>query len=83
LNVAQGSAAVHGLESLPVLEMQLTFPADSGAPWKNAVRATMTAKSFAMILIMFCPYDVTSGGGDIILKQSQKTDNGPARSFAV
>ena len=58
--VAQGSAAVHGLASLPVLDTYPTTAANSGATCKKAVRATVTAKSFALSLIMYRPYDVTS-----------------------
>ena len=56
--------------SLPVLETNVTrepAAANVGATSKNAARATAPAKSVAMILIMFSPYDVTSGGGDIIV----------------
>ena len=61
--VAQGSAALHGLLSLPVFETNVTrepAAANGGATSKNAATATATAKSLVMILITFGPYDVTS-----------------------
>jgi hypothetical protein len=63
LKLVQGCAAVHGLESLPVLDTHTTagVVANSGPTGKEALRATAKAKSFAMILIMSSPCDVTSG----------------------
>ena len=55
--------------STPVLAANVrSDPANSGATGKNAVSTTMTAKSFAMTRIMSSPFDVTSGGGDIIVR---------------
>jgi hypothetical protein len=72
---------VHGLASLPVLDIQKAGSANAGATCKNVVSKTATAKSFAMIRIMYRPYDVTSGGGAIIVGQRQQTDNGRRDRF--
>ena len=66
--VWQGFVGEHDeLESFPVFDIHAMGAANSGATCKNAVRTMVTAKSFAIIRIMSSPYDVTSGGGDIIV----------------
>jgi hypothetical protein len=51
---------VHGLVSLPVLDIHTTGAACSGATGKKAMSTTATAKSFAIIRIMYRPFDVAS-----------------------
>src|ERR1700722_12867723 len=57
----QGCATVHALMSLPALDTHAHGCADTGATFKNAVRTRVTIKSFAIIRIMYRPYDVASG----------------------
>jgi len=53
---------------VPVLDTQVNGAARNGAPCNNVVRTMLTAKSFAMILIMYRPFDNASmTGGEIIV----------------
>jgi hypothetical protein len=68
--VAQGCATVHGFASLPVLDTYATVKpgaANTGATSTNAESKTVMAQSFAIIRIMYRPFDVASDGGAIIV----------------